>query len=41
MEALGLWTNEFLWPQERSLVVQVLLMNEKGLAWEESEKGRF
>ena len=33
--------NKFLWSKERKLVAQVLLMNEKGLAWEEGEKRRF
>jgi len=33
--------NTFLWPEERQLVAQVLRLNEKGLAWDETEKGRF
>jgi len=41
IEELGLLTNEFLWPEKRELVVQVLRVNEQGLAWEETEKGRF
>ena len=41
IEELGLLENEFLWPEERRLVAQVLLVNEKGLAWEEIEKERF
>jgi len=41
IEELGLLTNEFLWPEERELVAQVLRVNERGLAWEEIEKGRF
>ena len=31
MEELGLLKNEFLWPEKRRLVAQVLLVNEKGL----------
>ena len=41
MEELGLWKNRFLWPEEKQLVTQVLLLNEKGLAWEKTEKERF
>ena len=41
MESIGLWSNNFLWPEERQLVAQVLQLNKKGLAWEETEKGRF
>lgn len=41
MDILGLLENEFLWPEERKLVAQVLLKNEMGLAWDETEKGRF
>jgi len=41
IEELGLLENEFLWPEERRLVAQVLLVNEKGLVWEEIEKERF
>lgn len=41
LEKLGVLTNEFLWPEERKLVVEVLRSNELGLAWDESEKGRF
>jgi len=41
IEELGLLMNEFLWPEERELVAQVLQVNERGLAWEETEKGRF
>jgi len=32
MDELGLLKNKFLWSEERKLVTQVLLMNEKGLA---------
>jgi len=41
MDELGLLKNKFLWSEERKLVAQVLLMNEKKLVWEEEEKGRF
>ena len=41
IDKLGILTNEFLWPEERKLVVEVLRNNEMGLAWDESEKGRF
>jgi len=41
MESIELWSNNFLWPEERQLVAQVLLLNKKGLTWEETEKERF
>ncbi|XP_006456524.1 hypothetical protein AGABI2DRAFT_146341 [Agaricus bisporus var. bisporus H97] len=41
MDQLGLFSSEFLWEEEKKLVARVLLMNEKGLAWDETEKGRF
>ena len=41
LEELGILKNKFLWPEEKKLVIQVLHSNELGLAWEESEKGRF
>ena len=41
LDELGVLMNEFLWPEERKLVAQVLRNNEMGLAWDESEKGRF
>ena len=41
MEGIGLLSNTFLWPEERQLVAQVLRLNEKGLAWDKTEKGRF
>ena len=41
IDELGIFTNEFLWPEEWKLVAQVLRNNEMGLAWDESEKGRF
>ena len=41
IEELGLLMNKFLWLEERELVAQVLQVNEQGLAWEETEKGRF
>ena len=41
IDELGIFKNEFLWPEEQKLVGQVLLNNETGLAWDEMEKGRF
>jgi len=41
MKGIGLLSNTFLWPEERQLVAQVLWLNEKGLTWNETEKGRF
>jgi len=41
LEALGVLSNEFLWPEERKLAAHVLKNNELALAWDESEKGRF
>src|ERR1700678_2154478 len=41
LDELVVLTNGFLWPEERKLVAQVLRNNEMGLAWDESEKGRF
>lgn len=41
MNALGLFTNKFLWLEEQQLVAGVLKKNKKGLVWDESEKGRF
>jgi len=41
IESIGLWSNNFLWLEKRQLVAQVLLLNEKGLAWEKIEKRRF
>ena len=41
LDSLGVMTNEFLWLEECKLVAQVLHNNELGLAWDESEKGRF
>ena len=41
LDSLGVMTNRFLWPEERKLVAQVLCNNKLGLAWDESEKGRF
>jgi len=41
MEDIGLLSNTFLWPEKRQLVAQVLWLNEKGLAWNKIEKGRF
>jgi hypothetical protein len=41
MNDLGVFKNEFLWPEEQKLAAQVLSNNEYALAWDESEKGRF
>jgi len=41
MEDIRLLSNTFLWPEERQLVAQVLWLNKKDLAWDETEKGRF
>ena len=41
MEGIGLLSNTFLWPEKKQLVAQVLQLNEKGLAWDETKKGRF
>ena len=32
IESIGLLSNNFLWPEKRQLVAQVLLLNKKGLA---------
>ena len=37
MTELGVLDNLSLWPEERNLTAQVLLLNELGLAWDESE----
>jgi hypothetical protein len=41
MTTLGVFSNDFLWPEEQKLVAHVLMNNETALAWDESEKGRF
>ncbi|KAG2346603.1 hypothetical protein BDR05DRAFT_1047942 [Suillus weaverae] len=41
MDDLGVFSNKFLWPEERKLAAQVLSNNEVALAWDETEKGRF
>lgn len=41
MDDLGVFKNDFLWPEECKLAAQVLSNNELALAWDESEKGRF
>ncbi|KAG0701247.1 hypothetical protein DFH29DRAFT_1000435 [Suillus ampliporus] len=41
IEELGIFQNEFLWPEEQKLVAHVLTNNELALAWDETEKGRF
>lgn len=40
-EALDLNPNGFLWPAEDRLAHEVVRLNQMGLAWDESEKGRF
>jgi hypothetical protein len=32
---------DFLWPEERKLVHQLVMQQNKGFAWDDSEKGRF
>ncbi|KXN89293.1 hypothetical protein AN958_05797 [Leucoagaricus sp. SymC.cos] len=41
MNTLGLFKNDFLWLEEQKLIIQVLLNNKIGLAWDKSEKGHF
>jgi hypothetical protein len=41
LDALGLDSGNFLWPEELKLLHHVLKLNEFGLAWSEAEKGRF
>lgn len=41
MDELGVFKNQFLWPEEQKLAALVLKNNELALAWDESEKGRF
>jgi hypothetical protein len=41
MNNFGIFKNDFLWPEEQKLAVQVLMNSEQALAWEESEKGCF
>jgi hypothetical protein len=41
MDELSIFSNEFLWPEERKLAAHILVNNELALAWDESEKGRF
>ncbi|KAG2050220.1 hypothetical protein BDR06DRAFT_892089, partial [Suillus hirtellus] len=41
MDELGIFCNEFLWPEERKLAAHVLTNNEFALAWDEMEKGHF
>ncbi|KAJ3885087.1 hypothetical protein GG344DRAFT_59747, partial [Lentinula edodes] len=41
MDALGIFKNEFLWPEEKLLAAHVLMNNEMALAWNEAEKGLF
>lgn len=41
MDDLGLFSNDFLWPEERKFLAHILLLNERAFAWKESEKGCF
>ncbi|KXN81668.1 hypothetical protein AN958_04007 [Leucoagaricus sp. SymC.cos] len=41
LKALRLFSNEFLWEEEKMLIAQVLLKNKMGLAWDKTEKGCF
>jgi hypothetical protein len=41
MTTLGVFSNDFLWPEEQKLIAHILMNNETALAWDESEKGRF
>ncbi|KAJ3871260.1 hypothetical protein F5051DRAFT_341171, partial [Lentinula edodes] len=41
LKGLGILKNGFLWPEERLLMADVLKKNEMGIAWDETEKGRF
>ena len=41
LDELGVIEDDFLWLEERKIVAVVLKNNEMGLAWNESEKGRF
>jgi len=39
MDAFKVFSNKFLWEEEKKLAAAVLKINEKGLAWEEADKG--
>lgn len=41
MDELGIFKNEFLWPEERKLAAHILSNNELALAWDETKKGHF
>lgn len=41
MDALGLFSNNFLWLEEQTFLAHILLMNEMALAWDKKEKGWF
>ncbi|KAJ3780346.1 hypothetical protein GGU10DRAFT_235482, partial [Lentinula aff. detonsa] len=41
MDAMGIFENKFLWPEEQLLAAHVLMNNEMALAWNEAEKGSF
>lgn len=41
IDALGIDKNEFLWPEEQALVVNLVMNQEDALAWTEDERGAF
>lgn len=41
LDALGINENKFLWPEECALVINLLMNQEKALAWTEDERGAF
>ena len=41
IEALRIDDNDFLWPEEKLLVVNLLMLQEGALAWTEQERGTF
>jgi hypothetical protein len=41
MDRFKVFSNEFLWEEEKKLAPEVLKVNEKGLAWAEADKERF
>ena len=41
MDALDLDPDRFLWPQERMLVVNLLMGQQEAFAWDESKRGTF
>ncbi|KAL5478645.1 hypothetical protein ACEPAI_1922 [Sanghuangporus weigelae] len=41
LEALKIDENQFLWPEEKLLVVNLLMLQEGALAWTKAERGSF